>query len=807
MTSRMPITGVGGVPPAFAPLQSTIPGAPYGIPNQNHLAPVGAGQHRPVHHHHPVTSQLVPPAAATNSFQQKLPNFVTDKRLWQWDVITVEQWLRSLPTIYPKHPLDKTAPAVAAPTTNNDGIVIPELTMEEQMTQYKIKMITMNTMIHHLIVSLASAATAGSAAQPKERDMYNILDSSFAKGETVVHIPGSIMSRLELGGMINALSGTVGGLVHPVTCKILVAENKTTAPVDVKSVIPAETLKFARLLQRSVSGRLEMDMLESTPSRIVELICAEVSMSEVTAIRRRIVETVIHGRGTGASERVEALESVDAPVSARVVADSEKWKRCKVCGENDQGNFALDKKNGDCICMECGTVAAESIMHEGSQFRKFEGEADRNHHGDAQNPLYSNAHNMSTTLGGLGFQSGAGASWGGMGGTRNMENILRNAHAYTEMNVSQFGKEEKKTRVGYKDRQKKEAFIKMKHTGDALNLHEAVVQRAKELFAGFRDDRELVQQFLGVVAACLCEAFDQLSKDGRQILRLRAGEMEDVEIGPDGEIKTSTLKGRANWRQNMHNSSAAGTTMFGSAPTRKDGSAGGIAAENSEVKSGPSAQELKHAAAWSIDDCRAWLLEASQSIAHQQVTLASTQDEKTNSSSLPHGPTTIAAKPQELKRMRDEKQGKLLGHTLTIINHLEQELTKKNGTIKSGNRLRVTTPRVQHMGSLGMKWQGSHERGSGGKGGVGNSARRVNGAKHGESEGRTAGQILILKTAKKLAAITKDAGAGEAFHNELKALMGRQSNRKRKERSDENAQQRFKQMKRKPWLQVRAGAG
>jgi hypothetical protein len=43
----------------------------------------------------------------------------------------------------------------------------------------------------------------------------------------------------------------------------------------------------------------------------------------------------------------------------------------------------------------------------------------------------------------------------------------------------------------------------MAHVGDALNLHEAVIQRAKELFAGFRDDRELVQQFKGVIGMYL----------------------------------------------------------------------------------------------------------------------------------------------------------------------------------------------------------------------------------------------------------------------------------------------------------------
>ncbi len=134
-----------------------------------------------------------------------------------------------------------------------------------------------------------------------------------------------------------------------------------------------------------------------------------------------------------------------------------QFKKCKVCGNNDQGAFVLDRKNGDLICTNCGTIATESLMHEGSQFRKFEGEEDRNHHGDVANPLYSNAYNMGTSLSGVSMSVGAGmAGWGSGGrGAGGLETILKNIHNYTEMNISQFGKEEKKTRVGYKDRQKK----------------------------------------------------------------------------------------------------------------------------------------------------------------------------------------------------------------------------------------------------------------------------------------------------------------------------------------------------------------
>lgn len=123
----------------------------------------------------------------------------------------------------------------------------------------------------------------------------------------------------------------------------------------------------------------------------------------------------------------------------------------------------MDKKNGDVICSNCGMVVVESMMHEGSQFRNFEGEADRNHHGDTGNPLFSDAHNMSTGL------SVANDSQIGDTAAKNLQTILKNAHTYTELNISQFGAKERKTRTGYKDKQKKDAFMQMQHVGELFS--------------------------------------------------------------------------------------------------------------------------------------------------------------------------------------------------------------------------------------------------------------------------------------------------------------------------------------------------
>lgn len=411
------------------------------------------------------------------------------------------------------------------------------------------------------------------------------------------------------------------------------------------------------------------------------------------------------------------LEGSDIPTAASTgVHDIEKFKKCKSCGNNDQSLFVLDRTNGDVICSACGTVASESLMHEGSQFRKFEG--------DAANPLYSNAHNMSTTLGGVQMTTGAGV--GGFGSQkRGMETVLRNAHAYTELNISQFGKGDRRTRIGYKDKQKKDAFLQMAHCGDALNLHEAVVQRAKELFAGFRDDRELVQQFKGVIAACLCEAFDQLSSDGRQIIKQRQEAVSELTYSNPranrrNEMHHANLAGRGglllDFEAIRKNQSQAGNSGDTSAAGGGGGGGGSAAQPQQQASAGqdqaaPGGVAAKIVSSWDLDDCRSWLLEASRSIAQRWV-----EDRKKDDAGLKDIPNGTV----------EELEGKLVEHAITLCNHLEQELQDQVGNsskTSSSSSRRVVTPRVQNMAKLGIKWQHAHERGSGGAGGVGNNSQ------------------------------------------------------------------------------------
>lgn len=584
-----------------------------------------------------------------------------------------------------------------------------------------------------------------------------------ADAADIPDVLGGKLSQLCVGGLLNALAGVPGGLVQQI--------NPSTVPGNT-TFETANNLSGARLLlaaiqwHRSIQVQVRADILVTTPIRIQEMLARDLEPAEFISIRKRVYETVILGKGLNAGVADNELDNIPT-APAHAVHDIERFKKCSSCGNNDQSSFVLDRKNGDVICSSCGTVVSESLMHEGSQFRKFEGEVDRNHHGDAANPLYSNQHNMSTTLGGVGQVSGAGmGGWGSNRSKRNLETILRNAHAYTELNVSQFGKTDRRTRVGYKDKQKKEAFVQMAHVGDALSLHEAVVQRAKEVFAGFRDDRELVQQFKGVIAACLCEAFEQLSQQGKAILKQ---EQEEVEKVVADNTKTQQLSARAARRNELHHANMAGKggLNLDLSNVKKEKTAG-------QSEASPKAEE-KPAPSWDLEDCRSWLLEASRSIAQQWV--EERNNDGPNAKKIPSGSS-------------DELEGQLVEHSITLCEQLEAEIkTRKSSGNTSGRSSQATsvvTPRVQDMSKLSIKWQ------------------KLGTTKASTDGGRTAGQILILKTAKKLGSILNDPVAGDAIHKELRGVVGRQEERKRKEIRDEASRQRFIQMKRKPWLQARA---
>ncbi len=176
-----------------------------------------------------------PGAPATNGLHN-LPT-TTGKPFWDLDTHGIQRWIRGLAPgvqntggmLFPKM-------VAAAPANGTTNAAVtearpPAVTNEEYHEKVKIG----NILLDNLTKSLSCASnrdTPGSPSKKKQKtnngeanssgvgDIYNILDPSFAKTteNSSDLLPGAILSRMTLGGLVNALCGVEGGLVDTTTC-------------------------------------------------------------------------------------------------------------------------------------------------------------------------------------------------------------------------------------------------------------------------------------------------------------------------------------------------------------------------------------------------------------------------------------------------------------------------------------------------------------------------------------------------------------------------------------------------------------
>jgi hypothetical protein len=259
------------------------------------------------------------------------------------------------------------------------------------------------------------------------------------------------------------------------------------------------------------------------------------------------------------------------------------------------------------------------------------------------------------------------------------------------------------------------------------------------------------------------------------------------------------LSGRAARRSELHHATMAGKGgLLLNTPVTAAVVAAATATAMADGTSVDDPKAEKLATTWDLEDCRSWLLNASRRIAQNWVTERKNHppDAKSNNA-IPNGSV-------------DELEGRLVEHAITLCEHLENELQSRaamSSTASSSNKSngRVVTPRLIDMTKLGIKWQHSHERGSGGKGGVGGSGvTPTTVTPLNRHHQRTAGQLLLLKTSKKLGSLLNDPIAGDAIHHELRTVIARQEGIKQREMRDEATRQRLNQMQRKPWLAAKA---
>jgi hypothetical protein len=127
---------------------------------------------------------------------------------------------------------------------------------------------------------------------------------------------GAIVVQLTTAGWLNALAGYTGGVVNAkfILCNPQIPTFDTLLP-SAANLSVQDLRSYAQTLHRVVQTRLETDFLWSTPTRIIDMLASDLSTHEFSAVRRRVHETVIEGRGRnpGALD-----EGDDIPVASRV---------------------------------------------------------------------------------------------------------------------------------------------------------------------------------------------------------------------------------------------------------------------------------------------------------------------------------------------------------------------------------------------------------------------------------------------------------------------------------------------------------
>jgi hypothetical protein len=171
--------------------------------------------------------------------------------------------------------------------------------------------------------SVTTLLSNNTAAEPARK--RNKTENGDTKTETP---PLSDPHQVWIGQPENQeLPETFGAIVVQLTQKGFVNALASSSDVDAQQVT-----KMATALHRVVQTKMERDFLETTPERIREMLCGDVLPAEFRAIRRRVYDTVILGKGINTSQ----IEDEDLPVAARATLhDIEKVRSGTRAVRND----------------------------------------------------------------------------------------------------------------------------------------------------------------------------------------------------------------------------------------------------------------------------------------------------------------------------------------------------------------------------------------------------------------------------------------------------------------------------------------
>ena len=114
----------------------------------------------------------------------------------------------------------------------------------------------------------------------------------------------------------------------------------------------------------------------------------------------------------------------------------------------------------------------------------------------------------------------------------------------TEMDLSQIGQDERRVREGFKSEQKQKAYKLIDDHSNRLRIHPSVVNKAMDEFSSYRDFKQALQDFEGIVAACLYLSYEEMARKFMNVDVVEARVVQGFERAKValGEVKIGQLR-------------------------------------------------------------------------------------------------------------------------------------------------------------------------------------------------------------------------------------------------------------------------
>jgi hypothetical protein len=254
----------------------------------------------------------------------------------------------------------------------------------------------------------------------------------------------------------------------------------------------------AAVAEAEAAGDSSVEALAAAKARLVSVSRSSetIGKNRMRIYRRNMRDSILRVTLEQGASTVNALAGDIAGEAFEVM---KAGLRCGNCGNDTESSFLSDPKQADTICTVCGLVVADAALHDGDWTRSFEGEENTSQVGPPPDPLLSNRYNLRT---GMALATGV---------PKVRMKALRIMAEAVEMGSgsSAAGLADKRTRLAYKDKMKLSARNALVAAAERLEMARPIADRASQLFAAFRDNREHVTAYEETLAGCLTAAYEE----------------------------------------------------------------------------------------------------------------------------------------------------------------------------------------------------------------------------------------------------------------------------------------------------------